>query len=237
MADYRAIYSAEQSAALYDVLVSREDREGNVLRQLRALVSLEGSHVVEMGAGTGRLTRLVAPYVGHVVACEGAAAMLAVARGDLARRGVFNVTLHVADNAALPVADGVADLTIAGWTFGHATGWYPDAWRAPIAAMLDEAFRVTRPGGAVIVLETLGTGRTEPIAPRPELAAYYAMMEEERGFKRHAIRTDYEFASLDEAESLVRFFFGDALADRVVREKLVVLPECTGIWIARTLAR
>lgn len=235
MADYHAIYSAGDSAALYDALVSREDREGNVLATLRRLVSLDGARVVEMGAGTGRLTRLLAPHVAHVVACEGEAAMLSVARADLARRGLDNVTLHVADNAALPVEGGVADLTIAGWTFGHATGWYPDAWRAPIDAMLDEASRVTRPGGAIVVLETLGTGRTEPAAPRPELAEYYARMEEERGFIRHVVRTDYEFASLAEAESLVRFFFGGALAERVARERLVVLPECTGLWIARRL--
>jgi hypothetical protein len=29
---------------------------------------------------------------------------------------------------------------------------------------------------------------------------------------------------------LTRFFFGDALADRVRRENLVSLPESTGIW-------
>jgi ubiquinone/menaquinone biosynthesis C-methylase UbiE len=233
MADYHAIYSAPDSAALYDRLVSREDREGNVLATMRKLVSLEGAHVVEMGAGTGRLTRLLAPHVAHVVSCEGEAAMVEVARADLARRGIENVTLHVADNRALPVSDGVADLAIAGWTFGHATGWYPDAWRGPIGAMLDEAFRVTRPGGAIVILETLGTGRTEPAAPRPELAAYYAMMEDERGFTRHAIRTDYQFESLEEAESLVRFFFGNTLADRVAAEQLLVVPECTGVWVTR----
>ena len=231
MADYHAIYSAAESAILYDRLVSREDREGNLLVKVRELVRLEGAHVVEMGAGTGRLTRLLAPHVAHVVACEGEAAMLEVARVDLARRGLDNVTLHVADNRTLPVSDAVADLTIAGWTFGHATGWYPDAWRAPIDAMLDEAFRVTRPGGSIVVLETLGTGRTEAAPPRPELAAYYAMMETERGFTRHVIRTDYEFASLDEARSLVRFFFGEALAERVAKEGLLVLPECTGVWV------
>ncbi|MCC7207638.1 MAG: class I SAM-dependent methyltransferase, partial [Anaerolineae bacterium] len=44
------------------------------------------------------------------------------------------------------------------------------------------------------------------------------------------VRTDYRFASLAEAERLTRFFFGDALADEVVRRKWVTLPECTGLW-------
>ena len=47
-------------------------------------------------------------------------------------------------------------------------------------------------------------------------------------FSRVRIRTGYRFESL--AEDLTRFFFGDALADRVAREGLVILPECTGIW-------
>ncbi|MBN1311052.1 MAG: hypothetical protein JXB30_06495 [Anaerolineae bacterium] len=40
----------------------------------------------------------------------------------------------------------------------------------------------------------------------------------------------YRFESLGEAEELPRFFFGEALADRVVQEELLVVPECTGVW-------
>jgi len=36
--------------------------------------------------------------------------------------------------------------------------------------------------------------------------------------------------SLDEADRLTRFFFGDELADRVRRENWLILPEDTGIW-------
>ncbi|GEM_PF-6658666 len=28
----------------------------------------------------------------------------------------------------------------------------------------------------------------------------------------------------------LRFFFGDDLADRILRDRLIILPECTGIW-------
>ena len=38
------------------------------------------------------------------------------------------------------------------------------------------------------------------------------------------------FESLAEAEELARFFFGDDMADKVLEEKWVILPECTGIW-------
>ena len=39
-----------------------------------------------------------------------------------------------------------------------------------------------------------------------------------------------EGQSLDEAEELTRFFFGDELAARVVEKEWLILPECTGIW-------
>jgi hypothetical protein len=55
----------------------------------------------------------------------------------------------------------------------------------------------------------------------------------EYNFSHTSIRTDYKFKSVEEAEELTRFFFGDELADRVEKQKLVVVPECTGIWWLR----
>jgi hypothetical protein len=85
-----------------------------------------------------------------------------------------------------------------------------------------------------MILETLGTGSETPSPPTHGLATYYAWLEEEHGFTRTWLRTDYKFATLDEADMLTRFFFGDELADRVRREALVILPECTGIWSLKT---
>jgi len=48
------------------------------------------------------------------------------------------------------------------------------------------------------------------------------------------LSTDYQFASLAEAEALTRFFFGEELAAQVVENAWVVLPECTGIWWTHT---
>jgi hypothetical protein len=44
------------------------------------------------------------------------------------------------------------------------------------------------------------------------------------------VRTDYQFHSVEEAESLTRFFFGHQLADQIANDKITLLPECTGIW-------
>lgn len=232
MTDFQHIYTHQ--AEQYDRLVAREDYQGQILAALQRIRPLAGLDVVEFGAGTGRLTRLLAPLVRSIQAFDASAAMLGVAKETLEGIGRGNWTLGVADNRRLPVEDRVADLAIAGWSFGHTVGWFPDTWRAEIGHMLAEMRRVLRPGGAAVILETLGTGRETPHPPHAGLAAYYRWLEGEQGFHATWIRTDYEFASPDEADELTRFFFGDELADRVRREDLTIVPECTGLWIRHT---
>jgi ubiquinone/menaquinone biosynthesis C-methylase UbiE len=224
---FETIYS--QHAPRYDALVSREDYRGHILPALERIRPLKGLEVVEFGAGTGRLTRLLVPLVKSMRAFDVSRHMLLMAAETLKLLG-DNWELAVGDNRHMPVDDNAADLTIAGWSLGHLTGWHPDRWREEIGCALREMLRIARPGGTVIILETMGTGQEQPMPPTPALAAYYEVLETEYGFSYNWVRTDYRFESLAEANSLTRFFFGDALADRVLAEKLVILPECTGIW-------
>ena len=65
-----------------------EDYEGNILKTLNVyLCPMQGAEVVEFGAGTGRLTRLLAPQVKHIRAFDEAQAMLDVAAQTLDRDG------------------------------------------------------------------------------------------------------------------------------------------------------
>ena len=228
MPSFEEIYAHHAEA--YDRLVEREDHEGHLLPALAEIAALDGADVVELGAGTGRLTRLLAPRVASMRAYDASAHMLTVAERRLRAMGLANYELGVADNKHLPVEDASADIAIAGWAFGHALDWYPDRWRLEVGAAVDEMGRVLRPGGTAIILETMTTGSPTPAPPTPGLASYYGWLEVERGYRSRSIRTDYRFASLDEAEALTRFFFGDELADRVRSEEWIVLPECTGLW-------
>lgn len=231
MIDHDHIYSSE--AASYDLLVSREDVEGNLLPALNEVASLEDGLVVELGTGTGRLARLAAPLAARVVALDGSAHMLAVAQKRLPAVGMKNWSLAVADNRRLPLPNRLADAALAGWTISHLTSSRPLDWPAHIDRAVGEMIRVLRPGGAAVIVETLGTGQERPRPPGETLAAYYRRLETRHGFARRWIRTDYRFASLEEAERLTAFFFGPTLADRVRREGLIELPECTGIWWKR----
>jgi ubiquinone/menaquinone biosynthesis C-methylase UbiE len=228
MPTFEEIYAHHAEA--YDALVRREDYEGRLLPALARLAPLDGATVVEWGAGTGRLTRLLGPAVSSIRAFDASEHMLSVARRHLVAAGLRNWELAVADNKRIPVDDASADIAIAGWTFGHALDWYSASWRNEIGAAIDEMARVLRPGGTAIILETMTTGSVTPAPPTPGLAAYYEWLEADRGFRATTIRTDYRFEDLDEAVRLTGFFFGDDFAARVRRGASAIVPENTGIW-------
>jgi ubiquinone/menaquinone biosynthesis C-methylase UbiE len=228
MPTFEEIYA--EHGDMYDHLVSREDVRGNLIQALQEVKPLAGLDVIEFGAGTGRITRQLVPLVKFVRAYDASAHMLSVARRRLEESGFTNWAVEVADNKALPAADASADLSIAGWAFGHQTEWAADRWQVEIGAAVDEMLRVVRPGGAAVIFETMGTGARTPAPPTPQLAAYYAWLENVRGFAYKWIRTDYHFESVDEGVELFRFFFGDGLAEMVAREGSVIVSECTGVW-------
>ncbi len=220
----------QNQADQYDRLIQREDYQGNILSALQAIRPLDGLDVIDCGAGTGRLTRLMAPLVNSIRAFDASAHMLKVASSSLQAMGVTNWQTATAINTAIPAEDSSADLAVEGWSFGHTMSWKPDSWHQEIDQALAEMRRVLRPGGTIILLETLGTGYETPHIPSEGLARLYTYWEQDCGFMPSWIRTDYRFESVAEAEELTRFFFGDELGDRVVSEQLTILPECTGIW-------
>jgi ubiquinone/menaquinone biosynthesis C-methylase UbiE len=227
MPEYQEIYA--EHADRYERLVSREDYGHHILPALQAIRPFDGLSVVELGAGTGRLSCLLAPLVESLLLLDASQHMLDVAAAKLARSGQDNWQTQVADHRRLPVGDRAADVVISGWSVCYLVDENPDRWQAVLGQALREMKRVLRPGGTIVLLETLGTGHETPHPPTEALADYYAFLEGE-GFSSTWIRTDYRFESLAEAEELTRFFFGDELAQAVVENKWVILPECTGIW-------
>jgi ubiquinone/menaquinone biosynthesis C-methylase UbiE len=227
--DYQAIY--RDRAEDYDRLVSAEDADDHLGPALGSIASLHGAIFVDVGAGTGRVTRiLLAAGARRVLAFDRSAAMLAIAERRLQREPRDRWQVQVADASALPIADGVVDHAVAGWVFGHLRSWETE-WRTAIEAGLREMQRVVRPGGAVIVIETLGTGSEQPSAPTPQLAEYYQWLEKTQGMTRIWVRTDYAFADAATATELTGFFFGPQLAARASQS--LRLPECTGLWWRR----
>ena len=70
-----------------------------------------------------------------------------------------------------------------------------------------------RPGGKIILFESLGTGNESP-QRLPHLERFYDWLDEKE-FSTRWIRTDYRFDSLEQAEQLAGFFFGDEMKPRI----------------------
>lgn len=214
----------------YERLIAREDYRGNILKAIQSRLDLIDLAIADIGAGTGRFARMLQPYAKQIVGLDSSLQMLLVAKTYLDTQQEGGWHLSAADNRNLPIAANLVDLAIAGWTFGHATVWYEDMWKEEIRPSIMELLRIVRPGGTAMIFETLGSGSDQPGPPTEILADYYAYLEKDLGFEKTIIETDYRFSSLDEAEELSRFFFGDELGDKVVERNWVILPEWTGMW-------
>ncbi len=212
----------------YEALIAREDHQGNILSALRDITSLDNRVVLDLGAGTGRLACMLLPLVSHIYAFDIAPDMLRVCREKLAQSELSNWEVNIADHRQLPVDDHSADLIVSGWSVSYLAVWNSESWRIELEKALTEMKRVLKPGGTIILFESLGTGNESPIK-LDHLKNFYPWLDE-AGFQKKWIRTDYQFESLEEAEYLSRFFFGDELGNKVKQNNWVVLPECTGVW-------
>ncbi|HUT15961.1 MAG TPA: class I SAM-dependent methyltransferase, partial [Anaerolineae bacterium] len=163
MTDLRDIYN--RHADRYQVLVSREDHQHNILPALNRITPLAGLDVIELGAGTGRLTTMLVPVVGTIQAFDASQPMLDVAIARLEQSPLHNWSVDVADHRSLPVEDGVADLVISGWSIVYMVVWNEKSWRVELGKALAEMRRVLRTGGTIVVLETMGTGYETPHPP------------------------------------------------------------------------
>src|SRR5206468_1130901 len=167
---------------------------------------------LEVGVGTGRLTRVLVRDAGSVYGCDLAPTMLRVAASHLKHEAGDKARLFVADARAIPVAGESVDVAVAGWVIGHFVDWFESGWRAHADRSIAEMRRAVKPRGMIILIESLGTGTTAYVPPTPAHGDYHRWLQREQGFTLQAIRTDYRFASVLEAERLTRLFFGEALA-------------------------
>ncbi|MEF2244355.1 class I SAM-dependent methyltransferase [Paenibacillus sp. IITD108] len=224
MTDHARIYVEE--AEKYHLLISKQPLLHDVIEEIKPL---KGLYVVDVGAGTGRLTVALAPLVKSVIALDASAEMLAVTAERLKQKGLRNWQTHIADHRYLPIKDNSADLVVAGWTVAYIANDEVKDGALNLQETIAEMKRILRPGGTIIIFETMGTGETAPNPP-DMLKGYYKRLQEEYGFAHRWIRMDYQFESVQQALELTQFFFGDEWAEKVKQSQSSVVPECAGIW-------
>lgn len=140
----------DRSAQDYDRVAVLQREIGERLLERLALVRLAPTVVLDVGAGTGRLSAALSRRYGaaRVIACDLSLRMLQRARG---RAGLLNRLLRrqafvCADAESLPCADASADLVVSNLVL---------QWCNDIDHTLAEFRRVLRPGG-LLMFTTFG---------------------------------------------------------------------------------
>jgi 2-polyprenyl-3-methyl-5-hydroxy-6-metoxy-1,4-benzoquinol methylase len=123
--------------------------------RLYALVGLAGKTVLDIGAGSGRLTFAAAEKAAWVYASEPVDTLREFMRGEAARRGLQNIRVLDGYVTELPFPDGTFDVVMS----GHVVG---DDWDTEIAEMT----RVCKPGGWLLDCPGDSAG---DMRPKPEL--------------------------------------------------------------------
>ena len=226
-----SFYSNQKFAENYNELVSREDHEQHLLPAILEITSLKGKDVLELGAGTGRLSTLIAPLARRLIATDLSFPMLDFGKKQLSQLDESNWHVSLADHRALPLANQIADVILSGWSFHGVAIDYQKGWQKTLEQALHEISRVIRPGGMVILIESLGTGYETPHTP--EILVDYLNYLNSVGFDSHWIRTDYLFEDKTIARDLTSFFFGDDPLPMWQTDTGVIVPECTGLWWKR----
>jgi ubiquinone/menaquinone biosynthesis C-methylase UbiE/DNA-binding transcriptional ArsR family regulator len=146
----------EQRAQQAEAYFARIAHEWDSLRSLhisdsgveKAMVALVGSGrinaLLDIGTGTGRMLELFAPLAARSVGVDQSAAMLAVARAHLERKGLRQAQLRQGDVYALPVEQGAFDLVLV----HQVLHFLDDPGRA-----LREVARVLSPSGRVLIVD------------------------------------------------------------------------------------
>ncbi len=225
--EFREVY--RNHADRYHELVTAEDADDNLRHALCDIFSSVPGRLLDVGAGTGRVSRLLLEQGAQVVALEPEAAMLDVARTQLAEYVPHQLELTLGDGRALPFENDSMHGAVAGWVFGHFRYWEEAGWRTHIAQALSEMRRVVIPGGTLAVIETLGTAEEAAAPPNERLGEYYAWLEQQ-GFERRQFATDYAFDDAASAARCLGFFFGPELATKVLARGWARVPEWTGLW-------
>jgi ubiquinone/menaquinone biosynthesis C-methylase UbiE len=224
MPNHNEIYMNQ--AEMYEKMISKQPSLSEILKEIRDFRNLS---VVDLGAGSGRLSSIIAPEAKSLTCTDSSKSMLELLETKLSTLNLNNWRSIVADHRTLPIETATIDLVVSGWSICYLTNTNHQDWESNIRKVMSEITRILRPDGTIIILETMGTG-TEVPNPPDFLKEYYRILEEEHGFEHRWIRTDYHFTGIEEAEELIGFFFGTDMAKKVIQNNWIRVPECAGIW-------
>jgi len=191
--------------ALHARLGAAIDPDRKVLEALERIVPLSGKRIADVGTGIGHYPMLLARRTGRTYGIESRPELLAEARRRASRAHQPNIRIVEGEPTKLPLRSGAVDIVLTGQVT-------PDDGST---AAVDEALRVLRPGGRLIVVGYYGR---DDVAGLLEPEVVDQAMEATRrrtgwwlrnGFKIKVVHARVDLSDPDLAHELLPRLFGD----------------------------
>jgi SAM-dependent methyltransferase len=192
---------AELHARLGDVI----DPERRVLAALERIVPLSGKRIADVGTGIGHYPMLLARRTGRTYGIEADPALLSAARERAAAAHQPNIRIVHGEPEHLPLRDGAVDVVLSATID-------PDDACLPA---VDEAMRVLRPGGRLVVIGYYGRDDMASLL-EPEVVAHALEATQRRsgwwfrnGFKIKVVHSRLDLGDDAAAHELLPRLYGD----------------------------
>jgi ubiquinone/menaquinone biosynthesis C-methylase UbiE len=127
----------EYISTSYDLLVSKEDYLNHIPKTLFEIADFNDKDVADLGAGTGRLTCMVADQAKSIVAVDCAADMLKVTANKCSQKGLTHWRTAVSDLRQLPLEDQSIDIIIAGWSICYLGSSNHKEWKENLTLIMN----------------------------------------------------------------------------------------------------
>lgn len=190
--------------SLFEIERRAMDRPGHVLQALDSRLPAVGT-VLDVGAGDGFTAQRISSPQRSVVGLEPAAGMINRRRDLRWVRGVAQT---------LPFADHVFDGVFSTWAY-----FFPAVH--DITPGLDELTRVSKPGHPIVIVDNAGDDDFCSMAAT-NIATDQGYWEA-AGFEIGIIETAFVFDTIADAETLLRFYFGESARPTLAVEYRVAL--------------
>ncbi|MBL0212199.1 MAG: class I SAM-dependent methyltransferase [Holophagaceae bacterium] len=207
-----------EAPEIFDAFSRAEDPGGLVARRLRSLAPMANRRVLELGCGTGRYLRELAPCAQLYLGVEPSLNMLALARP--AAFGIPGRPLLLRGRGeSLPFKTGTFGMVFAAWVLVNL--------REEVRArVLKEASRILDPAGAgTWILENHWDSQFQRYRGRgAEDEARLCRLMDQDGFHLvETVDTELRFPSPSEAERVLGYLCGDTMLEHLRRAPAAVL--------------